>query len=186
MNMKQQASVAFVMGFLALSLVACREDPQKAKVRFVASGDRFFAEKNYAEAIIQYRNAVTKDGSFGEARFKLGTAYDKVGDGINALREFVRAADLMPGSVEAQLRAAQFLSAAGQFPEAKARAIAVLAKDPKNVVALVVMGNALVGMKDVEGAIQQVEEAIDSAPAFSFAYANLGILELKRGQSLGR
>ena len=182
MNMKQQASVAFVMSFLALSLVACREDPQKAKVRFVASGDRFFAEKNYAEAIIQYRNAVAKDGSYGAARFKLGDAYEKSGDFRNALRELVRAADLMPADMTAQLRAGKLLIAVGQYPEAKARAIAVLEKNPTDVNALVIMANALAGMKDVDGAIEQIEGAIEAEPRLAFSYANLGMLQVREGQ----
>ena len=117
----------------ALFASSCSEDPQKAKLRFVASGDRLVAAKNYPDAIIQYRNAVANDGSWGEARLKLGGAYEAIGDFPNTLREYVRAADLMSGDIHAQLKAGQVLILAGQFPEAKARAVAILAIEPKNV-----------------------------------------------------
>src|SRR6185436_1442242 len=104
--------------------------------------------KKYAEAIIEYRNALTQDANFAQARYQLAATYEATGDLNNALREYVRAADLMPDSVEAQLHAGKLLIGAGQFAEARARADTALAKDPKNVNALIVMGNALAGLKD--------------------------------------
>jgi tetratricopeptide (TPR) repeat protein len=178
----KRSFIATALIVVAALAASCSEDPQKAKLKFLASGDKFVAQKNYPDAIIQYRNAVSKDGSFGEARFKLGAAYEATGDVRNALREFVRAADLMPNNVEAQVRAGQLLGATGQFPEAKERAVAALEKDPKNVKALLIMANALAGMKDIDGAITQVEEAIDTNPRFDFAYGNLGILRIKKGE----
>src|SRR6266700_236354 len=128
---------------IALVSASCARDPQKAKREYVASGDRYIAQKNYAEAIVQYRNAVARDESFGEARFKLASAYADAGDLRNALREYVRAADLLPKDVEAQLRAGNGLLLAGQYPEAKERAVAALSLEPKNVRGLVLLGNAM-------------------------------------------
>ncbi len=173
--------VGLCLGLAALVATSCSQDPQKLKREYVASGDKFFAEKNYAEAIVQYRNAVVRDSTFGEARFKLGNAYAESGDLRNALREYVRAADLMPKDLQAQLRAGNGLLAAGQYPEAKERALAALNLDSKNVTALVLLGNALAGMKDLDGAITQIEDAIDSDPRRSLTYANLGELEMARG-----
>ncbi len=51
---------------------------------------------------------------------------------------------------------------AGQFPEAKARAVAALALDPKNVRGLVLLGNALAGVKDLDAAVAQMQTAIDA------------------------
>ncbi len=178
--MNRRSSIVLV-AVLALVAVSCTRDPQKLKRQYVASGDKFVAQKNYPEAIIQYRNAVATDARFGEARFKLAEAYSETGDVNSALREYVRAADLLPSDVEAQLRAGNGLLAAGQFPDAKARALAALAKDPKNVIGLMLLGNALAGMKDLNGAITEVEEAIDADPHRTPSYANLGALELAKG-----
>src|SRR5258705_13002363 len=94
---------------LTLIVSSCSKDPQKLRQQLLQSGDGYAAKGNYAEAIVQYRKAIALDGSFGEARFKLGTAYNATGDYVNASREFVRAADLMPANVQAQLRAGQML-----------------------------------------------------------------------------
>ena len=54
---------------------ACATDPDGPKRRYLASGDRYFAEQKYKEAIVEYRNAVRDDPRFGEARSKLAEAY---------------------------------------------------------------------------------------------------------------
>ena len=54
------------------------------------------AAGEYAEAIIEYRNARALDPTSGEARMKLAEAFMQAGDFGNALQEFVRAADLLP------------------------------------------------------------------------------------------
>jgi len=176
-------STAALLTFLALATASCSADPQKLKRQFVESGDKYVAQKNYAEAIVQYRNAVARDGSFGEGRFKLAGAYAETGDVRNALREYVRAADLMPKDLDAQLRAGMGLLAAGQFPEAKARALAALSIDPKNIDGLILMGNCLAGMRDLDGAISEIENAIETDPSRTLAYANLGALEMARGNA---
>jgi len=176
-------SVSRVLVITCLTALAlsCSRDIQALKRQYVESGDKSVAQKAYADAIIHYRKAVALDSNFGAARFKLAEAYSETGDLGNALREYVRAADLMPENVEAQLRAGNGLLAAGQYPEAKARALAALAKDSKNVRGIILMGNAMAGMKDLEGAITQVQEAIDSDPRETLTYENLGGLQMAKG-----
>ena len=128
--------VFLISAVIALTTVSCSHDRQKLKRQYSESGDRFVAKKDYREAIIQYRNAISQDASFGEARFKLAAAYEAAGDLRNALQEYVRAADLMPDNVDAQLHAGKLLVAAGQYPEAKARAVAALEKDHRRADAL--------------------------------------------------
>jgi tetratricopeptide (TPR) repeat protein len=139
------------------------------------------AQQKYAEAIVEYRNAVAQDGSDGMVRLKLGDAFAKAGNYAGALSEYVRAADLMPDHVGAQLAAGRGLLLAGQFPEAKARAVAALAKEPKNVDALLLLGNAMAGLKDFDAAISQIEDAIEADPRQTLSYANLGVVEFKKG-----
>src|SRR3954468_6875846 len=105
---------------LPLFVLACgSKDPETAKREFVASGDRYVAQKKWPEAVIQYRNAVGLDSRFGQARFKLAKAYQENGDVRNAFREYIRAADLLPKDADVQVRAAAALLSAEQFPEAQ-------------------------------------------------------------------
>ena len=177
--MRMQRTVVAVV--LAVGAAACGVDSETAKRQYVAEGDRFMSERKYQEATIQYRNAVQEDANFGEARKKLAGAYVSSGDGRNALREAVRAADLLPNDVDAQLQAGSLLLLAKQYQDARARAVAALAREPRNPRALVLMGNALANLKDLDGAIEQIEQAIEEDPQLTLSYANLGAMLVAKG-----
>jgi putative PEP-CTERM system TPR-repeat lipoprotein len=172
---------AIALILLASVATSCAKNPEVAKRTYLESGDRYFAGKKYPEAIVQYRNAVQQDARFGEARYKLATAYARVNDLPGAYREYIRAADLMPGNMESQLKAGQMLVLARQFEDAKARADQILARDPKNVEAHILRGTALAGSKNLDAAIDQIEEAIALDPDRSSAYDDLGALQLAKG-----
>jgi len=163
---KNRCSSAY--GVLALVLVAflpgcSRGNPEVAKRKYLASGNSYFEQKKYQEAIIEYRNAVQQDARFGEARLRLAEAYVQIGDKPNALREYVRAADLLPNDAKAQLTAGGLLLDAGHYDDAKGRAEKVLEGDPKSVEAHILLGNALARLRDFESAVKQLQEAIDLA-----------------------
>src|SRR5690606_23821655 len=111
---------ALTAAILAATLLgACSTDPEYAKREYLESGNRYAAEGKYREAVVQYRNAIQQDPRFGEARYKLADAYAQLGDLQGAYREYVRAADLMPDNVEAQVKAASFLLLTRQFEDAR-------------------------------------------------------------------
>ena len=170
-------SVSFVP---LLAVAGCSQDPDVAKQEYMKEGDRFFEQKRYNDAIVQYRNALGVDGRFGEARQKLGEAYLQIGEPAPALQEYVRAADLMPDNTDVQLKATALLIATGQFEDARTRVAKVLASNPKNSRALVLMGNSLAGLKDFDGAIKQLEDAVKIEPSAA-GYATLASVQLSRG-----
>lgn len=165
------------------SAVACSKDPEVAKKEYFESGNRYFGEGKFKEAIVEYRNAVQQDQRYGEARLKLADAYVKENDPRNAFREYVRAADLLPSNLEAQTKAATFLMLAQQYEDAKSRAEKALAIDPKSVDAQVLRANAMAGLKDLDGAVTEIEQAIKLDPAQASSYSNLGQLQLARGNA---
>ena len=164
-----------------LLAAACGKDPEVAKREFVKSGDAYVAQKKYSEAVIQYRNAVQADARFGEARKKLADAYRNTGDLTNAYRESIRAADLLPKDVDAQVSAGQMLLLARQFEDANSRAQKALALDPKNVEALILHANALAGLNKLEDALDEVEAAIREAPDRTTSYTILGAMQMVHG-----
>jgi len=148
----------------------------------VARGNSYFDEKKFPEAIIAYRAALQADSKRGDARLKLAGAYMAVNDLKSALGEFVRAADLLPESVDAQVKAGQLLLYAGRFEDAKARADRAVALDPSNVDAQILRGNALARLKDFDAAIDEYQNAIALDPGQSSTYTNLGYLQLGQGK----
>ena len=171
--------LVFVVPLLLL-FAACSNDAAD-KQRYFESGNRFFDEKKYQEAVVEYRNAIRIDGSFGAARAKLADSYVALGEARGALQEYVRAADLMPDDTEVQLKAATMLSLGGQFDDARTRVRRVLEKEPTNVQAHLLLGRVLAGLRDLDGAVAQIEEAIQVDPNRGTSYSSLGSLRFAQG-----
>ena len=173
-------SSVFAVILLVVWSVAC-SDADADKQRFLESGNQFFEQKKYQEAVVQYRNALRIDEMHGEARYKLAESYAALGDTRNAFQQYVRAADLLRDDAGVQMKAATMLLLAGQFDDAETRVRAVLERDPKHADAHVLLGNILARQKDIDGAIAQIEEAIDVDPTRGTSYSNLGAMRLAQG-----
>jgi uncharacterized protein (TIGR02996 family) len=180
--MMRRQCIAVVVIALAAMVSSCKKDPEVAKREYFASGNKYFDQQQYKEAVVQYRNAVQQDPKFGDARLKLAETYQKLNDYRNAYREYIHAADLLPNNAEVQLKAGTLLLLAGQAEDARTRADKALALDAKNVRAQVLRANAMAGMKDIDGAIKDINEAIRLDPSQASSYANLGELQLAKGR----
>jgi putative PEP-CTERM system TPR-repeat lipoprotein len=166
---------------LALLIAAAGAACSKPASYFYESGNTYLTAKQYPEAIVQYRSAIAKDPQYGQAHAKLAEAYGASGDALNSTREYVRAADLMPKDIGVQLKAARGLLMAGQFEDARTRAQRILEVEPKNVEAQILRGNALAGLKDFDGAVADVTEALKTAPDSAANYSTLGTIQMAKG-----
>ena len=166
------------MALVAVSAAACSKSAQT----YLERGNAQFEKGNVDAAVLEYRNAVSKDAMFAPARLKLAEAYLKQGNIAGALGESVRAADLLPNDADAQLKAGSLLLLARRAEDAKARADKALAKAPKNVDALVLRANAMAGLRDLDGALKEMEQALSLDPRSSFQ-TNLGFIQAARGQT---
>lgn len=144
-------------------------------------GNAYLQKGDEAAAVIEFRNAVRRDATFAAARVALAEIYAKRGNFEATLGEYIRAADLLPNDAAVQLRAGSLLLAAGRVRDAGARADRALALDPKNADALALKASALAGLRDFDGAIAQIREAIALAPDAN-TQATLGTLQFAKGQ----
>jgi tetratricopeptide (TPR) repeat protein len=174
---------ARLLGLLAIFVVsACSFDPAVQKQKFLDSGDRYLAAKQYDSAIIEYSKALQKDEKFGDAYERLGRVYLEKGDKVNAWRSYQRAANLKPNDIPLQITAGGMLLIGQRYDDARRLAEAVLEKHPDNVEALVLKANSLVGLENLDTAITQLEQAIRMSPNESELYANLGSMHASSGQ----
>lgn len=165
----------------SLVLGACTTTPHAKALKHVALGDAALARQDVATAVLEYRIAAISDPTFGEAHLKLAEADVKNDNLKAAFPEYVRAADLLPDRADVQIKAGNLLLLAGRFLDARTRARAVLMKDPKNTAAMVLLGNSLAGLKDLDDALEVGQKAADLAPTSEGEYRNLGVLELAKG-----
>ena len=163
---------------VTVALFACGG---KSAGTHLESAAAFEAKKDYASAIVEYRAALQKDPKLGEARIKLGDIYARNGDAQNAYREYARAADTLPDNIDAQLKAGALLLLGNQFADAKSRAERVLQLSPRHPGGLTLLGNALAGLNDMDGAMDRLNAAIQVDPGQVSLYSNVGVLQLARG-----
>lgn len=167
--------------FCAAATVSSCSDPQAAKVRHLERGNQYAAEKRDQFAVVEYASAVKIDPKFGEARFKLAEAYERLNNIRAAFPEYVRAADALPDDRKAQLKATEVLLLSRRFEDAKARVAVLLEKNPKDVEALLLHANAMAALRDPAGAITEIEEALKVDPNSSRAFLNLGAVRMHSG-----
>jgi tetratricopeptide (TPR) repeat protein len=172
---------ALVLVAALLAAASCSKDPNVAKKQYVDKGNRQVEQKQYRGAIIEYQNALQIDGRYAEARVKLAEAYEHVGDGPNALREYVRAADLLPQDADIQTKAAEYLLAAGALEDASTRAQNAINVKPSHIRARLLLALAIAGLKDLNSAVAEVEKAIRMDSTEPTAFAQLGRFRLAQG-----
>jgi Tfp pilus assembly protein PilF len=179
--MKTLRSLSVGVLLATLGTAACSTDPAVAKKKFLADGNRYFAEGHYSEASLEYRKAIQQDPLFAEAHSKLAETYDKLGDAIAATREYVKAADLRPDDATLQTRAGTFLLMAGAFDDARGRALKALKQNPQFMDAHILLAQSTAHMKDLDAAVRHIEDAIRMEPTDARAVVNLATMEQAKG-----
>lgn len=179
----RRIGVRGVVGIACLLSFACQSDPSARKREYLESGNRYLADGKYPHAIIEYRNAIDIDPTFGEARKRLAEAYARTGDAPQALEQYVRAADFIPTDVQLQLTAGAYLLAARKPGDALARADYALKQQPDSIQALLLRGNALAGLSSFDEALKAIEEAIRLDPERGTSFTQLGLVEFARGRT---
>ena len=156
--------------------------PSSRKAKAYAEGNAALEKKQYTEAILatatrsrSIRGTARRDTSWPR-RIRL-RAIRRTPRG-----EYIRAAELLPDNLDAQLNAARYLLLGREFDRAKSHASRVVQIDPKNVEGHILLGSAIAGLKDLPGAMKEIEEAIELAPTSSVGYTNKAALLLAQGR----
>jgi len=177
-------STTIGLSWLLLVLLAqsCARVPAGDASRRVSQADAYLQRKQFQEAILEYRNALKIDPSMGTARLNLARAYVGANDYKNAYLEYLRAGDLLPDDLDVQAEVGSMLLLGRYFEDAKARARSILQKNPSHLPGLILLGNALAGLQDLENAVSVAERVASHEGAKQGSYVNLGALRLARGE----
>src|SRR5262249_11226741 len=137
--------------------------------QFFESGKKYYEEKKYSEAIVQFLNAIKKDPRNRDARYFLGLTYASQKNLNAAARQFMDLLEYFPEDVEANLQLGNIYLTGGRadpnlFRKSAEIAQKVLAKEPQNVSALILSGNAAAGLRDYRSSVELFEKAIALDP----------------------
>ena len=169
---------------LTLLLVACQGDPQVNRDEFFQSGEEYFEQEQYREAVIQFRNALVIDENYLPAQLSLAKAYQRLGDHQNALLEFQRVLQLDGNHLQAKLEVGKYHLQAGpgdpqHYSEARRLAEEILEADPSYVDARILLGNAYAGLHDLDRSVNEMKSALEQEPGNLTANLNLGVFQLQ-------
>lgn len=169
------AVVAFTIVLIAS--LGCSRDPNLRKQKFFESGNHYFEQGKYDEAVIQFLNAIKLDPNFAKAHYQLAETYIRLQAWPDAYRELQRTIDLDPSNVKAQIRLGNLLGAAHSFAEAQAVADKLLHMDPNNADAHVLQANLNVAQGNRDAGMQELQKAIALDPNRPEFYVQLAALQ---------
>ena len=163
-------------------VISCSSDPQKSKARYFASGEKYMKEEKYAEAALEFRNALRIDPGFVEAYYGLSQAAGAQHNWAVVRASLDKVIELAPGREDARLNRGRLYVAGRQFDKAEADANWLLSKNPNNAEAYQVLGAAYLGELKPEEALKAFSRVAELLPNDVNSYLSLALVNgaLKR------
>jgi tetratricopeptide (TPR) repeat protein len=196
--MNPRVRVLFASGAACVALwsTACSRSPQY----YVEKGNQLYASGKYDDAVLNYRKAIQKKTSFGEAYYGLGLTAIKQNHAEDAAGALSRAVELLPENRDAREKLADIYlnsylidSSRPKFYYDRLKALSadLLAKDPKSFAGLRLKGYlALTDRKPKEAAedFQKAYEvqSTDAGVAVSWVQALFLDERFDEGETLAR
>lgn len=171
-----------------LVLAGCSRSPEAREARYMAAGRKRLEQKDYARAILEFRNAVKAKSTDAEAYYQLGLAHLGAGDVRAAVTHLLKAAELNPKHLAAQIKLAEMMDSSGNrvvLAEAEKRAQGALVSAPGNADALNALAIAEWKLGDEKSAQEHLEEAFAKFPQNLKAAVSLAKVKLARKDIAG-
>ncbi len=169
------------IALVVLLAPGCATDPQKAKLKYLESGQRYMKKHDYNSAVLQFRNAVSQDRRFVDGYYNLALAFLGNRQPRDAFAALSAAFEIDPNRVDVRLGLARIQLAAGNLKEAADHANFIIGREPANGQAYQLLGGALAAQKDTEGARRAMEKAIELAPKEPVLRVEYGLLLASAG-----
>jgi len=178
------AALALVAGWLA----ACGGSPSQRGAQYLVSGKAHLAKRDYARAILDLRNAVRILNRNAEPYYQLGLAYASSGDRGTAITFLVKATELDPKYLAAQVKLAGLMASSGNkevLLGAIDRAQRVLKISPGNAEALHALATAELHLGKPRDAVAHLQEALRTMPQHLKSSVSLAQIKLSERDFAG-
>ena len=148
---------ALILLFPILLIIGCTSAEQK-KNMYLEKGDKFYAEKQYKEAIIEYRNVLRIDANNVDATRKLALSYYSVEDFGNALQALLTVRHANPDDLDIRLEAARCYFHFGKLKEGREELNFILEKEPQRLDALFLLAELAKSSEEVADALDRLKD----------------------------
>jgi tetratricopeptide (TPR) repeat protein len=158
----------FCVGVVMLILTGCSQSPQVREAKYLEKGKKEVQKKNYAVAILHFKNAAQAQPRDAEPYYQLGLAYLASNDFKTAASYLHKAVELNPKHTGAQLKLAELMSTSRSkevLEEAQKRTQDVLKLLPDDADALNVLAITELKLGRPESAEAHLEQALKKSPS---------------------
>jgi tetratricopeptide (TPR) repeat protein len=183
MKCKNPGRVSLIQNLAAVCLLAllCTSCSRHATVeRHLTKADAYFQSGRFEEAEIEYKNVLQADGLNSEAIAKLGIIYYDQGSVLKSIPYLLKGHELEPDRLELRLKLGQISLGRGAAKEAHDAAIFILAKNPTDQDAPVLMAEAATKPAEIEEARQRLEQLPNAPENGDAVLVALGTLDFKQ------
>jgi tetratricopeptide (TPR) repeat protein len=186
---RTSGAVLSALALVILALAGCNQSPDAKEAKFLTEGKKEFDKKNYAIAILQFKNASKAKPWDAEPHYQLGLSYLAGNDFKSAAADFRTATELNPKHTGAQLKLAELMATSGpkknDLLDAEKHANAVLALLPEDPDALSALGIAELRLGNLESAQSYLERAVSKTPDHVKSWAVLAQVKVARKDVAG-
>jgi tetratricopeptide (TPR) repeat protein len=173
---------------LAIALAGCRSDGSGKNGKFLERGKEYAEKKDYARAVLQFRNEAKLLPNSPEPYYQLGLAYLEMKDARAAYAHFKKAVELDPNHTASQIKLAEMTvtsQSKDMRTEAEERAKGVLKRSPQDPDALTVLAIAEIASGNTVGGERQLNAALQNAPKHLKSAVMLASLKVQNGDLSG-
>lgn len=157
-----------LLALLCLGVQACKEDPEKAKLKHLTKGKQYLTEKKYNEARIEFRNALALDKKLAEATYGLAEAALGMNNVQEAFDALTATVGLDAKNLDAKIRLGniylQFVRDADNVTKAEQYAREVLEADANHIEGYILRASVRTSQRKWAEAEQDLQRAIDLNP----------------------
>ena len=181
-------AVAAALALTILTASGCDQSPDAREAKFLEKGKKEFQKKNYAVAILHFKNASEAKPWDAEPYYQLGLSFLGEGDAKSAAADFRKAVEVNPKHTEAQLQLAELMATGRDkksLEEAQKHAQAVLALQPDDPDALSVLGATDLRLGNPESAQSHLEQALRKSPNHLKSWVVLAQVKMARHDVAG-
>ncbi|HOO46267.1 MAG TPA: tetratricopeptide repeat protein, partial [Deltaproteobacteria bacterium] len=160
--MKRYFGILLIVMLCLVAVTGCSKSPEEKRAAYLESAQEYRQAEKYAEAAIQYQNALQIAPDDVETLLALGEVQLKLMRANEAYKAFLRAAQADPNNIKSREYLASMQLLAKKYDLAVNQASEILEIDPQNLTAKEMLSQAMFHSGNQEEAVKIMDEILKS------------------------